>query len=90
MTQGWGPLPTQGGLDKLKELAPLVDTSEDKDSWLKELRRRIVKVPLGKAGGFFLEENVEQLYGYLAQHYAGRRSYLPPLVLAEEHLRCAS
>ena len=68
---GLGTITTQGGLDKLKELAPLVDTFEDKDSWLKELRRRIVKVPLGKAGGFFLEENVEQLYGYLAQHYAG-------------------
>lgn len=74
---GLGTFTTKGGLDKLMEHAQFVHPFPDEEGRFQELRRRFVKVPLGKMGGFFLEENVEQLYKYLAKYYVeGDHIYL--------------
>jgi hypothetical protein len=68
---GLGTLTTKGGLNKLKKRAPDVRTFEDEniEHGLLRTPKRVWKVTTGQAVGWYIDENIEQLYRYLALRY---------------------
>jgi uncharacterized protein (DUF2235 family) len=66
---GVGTMTKRGGADLVRRLAPQVKTLEDKE---RSLVKRVLRpgiVLAGKAVGYGLKENIEQMYQYLSKNY---------------------